>query len=139
MDAQFKKSNGHLEVNVAPEGMKYTKLYTFSIGIPFHSRYYFNSNLDHSTNVLQGGLRLNITGSTDFEFRQNNEVIRESLSQFHNNFTLQLELMVGFKGDFFDRLDLLNSSSFGVIYQPQPIFETGTKLSSIHFTWRFLF
>lgn len=139
-DGAIFPSNGELEISIAPDGMKYTKLYTFTIGVPVHGRYYFKPNLNDQTNVfLQGGIRFNIAGSTDFEFRENNEVFEEPLSEFHNNFSLQLELMIGFKGDFFDKLAILNSSSLGVIYQAQPIFESGTNLRPIHFTWRFLF
>lgn len=140
LDADFEGFQRRMNINLAPDGLKYTKLYTFNIGIPLHARYHFKPNINNQSNIfLQGGLRLNFAGSTYFEYRENNETFEESLSSFQNDFSLQLELMIGFKGDFFDKLAILNSSSLGIIYQTQPIFESGTNIKPVHLTWRFLF
>ena len=140
LDAIFESFRRKMNINLAPNGLKYTKLYTFNIGVPIHTRHYFKPNLNNQSNIfIQGGLRLNFAGSTYFEYRENNETFEESLSRFQNDFSLQLELMLGFKGDFFEKLAILNSSSLGVIYQTQPIFNSGTNIQPVHFTWRLLF
>lgn len=140
LDADFVPFQRRMNINLAPDGLKYTKLYTFNVGVPLHGRYYFKPNLNNQNNIfLQGGVRLNFAGTTYFEYRENNETFDESLSSYQNDFSLQLEVMVGFKGDFFNKFTILNSSSLGVIYQTQPIFDNGTNIKPVHFTWRFLF
>ncbi len=140
LDAEFVPVQRRMDINLASDGVKYTKLYTFNIGVPLHGRYYFKPNLNNQSNVfLQGGVRLNFAGTTYFVYRQNNEIIEESLSSYQNDFSLQFEFMLGFKGDFFEKIAILNSSSLGLIYQPQPIFDSGTNIKPVHFTWRFLF
>jgi hypothetical protein len=140
LDADFEPFQRSMTITLAPDGLKYAKLYTFNIGVPIQGRYYFKPNLRKQSNIfLQGGIRLSFAGSTYFEYRENNKTFEESLSQFQNNFLLQIEFMIGFKGDFFDNIAILNSSSLGVIYQTQPIFDAGTNIKPVHFTWRFLF
>ena len=105
LDAKFKALRRRMDVSLAPDGLKYTKLYTFNIGIPLQARYYFKPNTENKSNIfIQGGMRFNFAGSTYFEYRENNETFDESLSSFQNDFLLQIEIMVGLKVIFLIKL-----------------------------------
>ncbi|MEL6539026.1 MAG: hypothetical protein AAFQ98_26655, partial [Bacteroidota bacterium] len=63
-----------------------------------------------------------------------------SLSEYITPTTLQVEFMLGFKGQFFKNFDLLNASTLGFMYQVNAKFGEGsTEVYPLHFTWRFLF
>ena len=108
-----------------------------------------NSNSADSRNMfIQGGLRLtqslaflgNESTETYYFYRSSGENQSISLENFANQKGLQIEMMVGFKGQFFKKFDLLNASTLGFMYQLNPMFEeNSTELYPLHFTWRFLF
>ncbi|TVP49746.1 MAG: hypothetical protein EA341_08845 [Mongoliibacter sp.] len=56
-------------------------------------------------------------------------------------FNLQAELMLGFKGNYFKKLEILNASTFGLTYQFNSPLQAGNveNISPINLTWRFLF
>lgn len=145
-DLQFVPNGGLTIIEAGPD-KKYTGLRQTNIAIPAQVRYYFlkNINKDARNMFFQGGLRitqsLDFMGTgTSFYYRSagNNESI--SLSDYTNQTGFQLELMVGFKGQFFKKFDLLNASTLGLVYQLNPTFkENSSKFFPLHFTWRFLF
>lgn len=134
---------GDFQITIADNDIKYTKLTQRNISLPLQARIYYRPNTSKSSSnaYLQGGLRISANGTTSFSYRRNNEAISENLKAFANAYNLQAELMVGFKGNFFKRFDLLNASSIGVIYQFTQMFDDRAlqNIRPIHFTWRFLF
>jgi len=128
---------------------KYTSIRQNNITIPIQGRFYFLENYNAASRnmFLQGGLRLvqslafvSDDFGTTYHFRSNGENTQISLSDFSNQRTFQMELMIGFKGQFFKKFDLLNASTLGFIYQFTSIFKNGsTEVYPVHFTWRFLF
>jgi len=144
LDGQFLlQDNSSVELKPASEGMKYTRLGQSSINLPLHFRFYLHENKTRSTPnaYLQLGARLGI-GNTQFTYREGGEKYSVDLAEGSRRFIWQGELMLGFKDNFFSCLDLLNSSSIGVIYSISPIFESHSSkgdVRPIHFTWRFIF
>jgi hypothetical protein len=125
------------------DDIKYTRIKHSSINIPLHLRLYRhpNTSRQHSNAYIQFGGRLGWTGGADFNYRSGGEKFSRSLSEGSRNFIWQVEFMLGFKGEFFDCLGLLNSSSLGVIYSLDPLFssESEVNLQPLHFSWRFIF
>ena len=143
-------SNATLDLIQAGPEKKYTGIRQRNIALPIQARFYFlDNNASDSRNMfLQGGMRLvqslDFLGSenlgTTYNFRRNGENETISLSDYTNQTVVQLELMIGFKGQFFKRFDLLNASTLGFMYQISSTFEEGsTEVFPLHFTWRFLF
>ncbi|MCU0436897.1 MAG: outer membrane beta-barrel protein [Raineya sp.] len=144
LDGQFIQNQNSLTLMIAPNDVKYTKLSDFIINLPIQSRIYLHKNNHKNTSnaFLQTGLRIGLVGSTSFSYRQSNEKFSESLKDYTKPLIYQWELMIGFKGDFFKKIDFLNASTLGFIYQLSPIFDKQSltnQLTPIHFTWRFLF
>lgn len=150
--------NGDLESNTdggftlirAGNDKKYTGLRQRNLAIPLQGRYYFldNNAADARNMFIQSGVRftqsLDFLGAEGFEttyfYRSRGESESISLSDFTNQTSLQFELMVGFKGQFFKKFDLLNASTLGFMYQLNPMFgDNSTEIYPLHFTWRFLF
>ncbi|UOY08661.1 hypothetical protein L0P88_08925 [Muricauda sp. SCSIO 64092] len=134
----------------AGDDKKYTSIRQRNIAFPLQMRAYFyeNNNADTKNMFVQTGVRLVQTldfigsenlGSTYF-YRSRGEDNRTSISDFTNPTLLQAELMIGFKGQFFKKIDLLNASTLGFMYQFTPMLKNGsTAVFPVHFTWRFLF
>lgn len=145
-DLQFGPNGGFNIIEAGPE-KKYTGLRQVNIAVPAQIRYYLfeNTTADTRNMFFQGGLRiaqsLDFMGfGTTFYYRSNSENESISLSDYTNQTGFQLELMVGFKGQYFKKFDLLNSSTLGFIYQLNPTFkENSSQFLPLHFTWRFLF
>lgn len=73
-------------------------------------------------------------------FKTSLKVRHYEKGDFTNQTLFQAELMVGFKGQFFKRFDLLNASTLGLMYRFTPMLNEGsTRIFPLHFTWRFLF
>lgn len=136
-------------VQAGPE-RKYTGIRQRNIALPLQARFYFLSNntADSKNMFIQSGIRLvqslDFIGADDlgsiYYFRSNEERNQILLRDFVNQTSLQVEFMIGFKGQFFKRFDLLNASTLGFMYQFTPLFKEGsTEIYPIHFTWRFLF
>ena len=148
-DLQF-TSNAALDLIQAGPEKKYTGIRQRNVALPIQGRFYFldNNSSDSRNMFLQGGMRLvqslDFVGSeglgTTYYFRSNGENETVSLSDYTNQTTVQLELMIGFKGQFFKRFDLLNASTLGFMYQVNSTFKEGsTEIYPLHFTWRILF
>lgn len=148
-DLDFSSSSA-LNIVQAGHEKKYTGIRQRNIALPLQGRFYFiDNNSAHSKNMfVQGGLRLiqslDFVGyeslGTTYYYRSDGENEEVSLSDFTNQTALQMELMIGFKGQFFKRFDLLNASTLGFMYQLTPLFKAGsTQVHPVHFTWRFLF
>jgi hypothetical protein len=150
-DGDFEKNTDE-GFTLIPAGneKKYTGLRQRNLAIPLQFRYYFLNNYAAGTRnmFIQSGLRL--TQSLDFTeveglettyfFRSLGEDESVSLSEYANQTSLQLELMIGFKGQFFKNFDLLNASTLGFMYQLNPVLgDNSTEIYPLHFTWRFLF
>lgn len=127
----------------APNGIKYTRIFQNSLNLSAQARIYFKDNSSKKTSniFLQTGLRSAYNLSTTFAFRGNNENKNINLSHISSPLNLQGELMLGFKGNYFKKLEILNASSFGFTYQfTQPLMaEKVENFRPIHLTWRFLF
>ncbi|MEM8967650.1 MAG: hypothetical protein AAGE93_14620 [Bacteroidota bacterium] len=145
-DIQFGSNAGFTLIEAGPD-KKYTGLRQRNIAIPLQGRFYFlENNAASSRNMfVQSGLRfvqsLDFLGAeTSYFYRSEDENETLSLSDFTNQTSLQLELMIGFKGQFFQKFDLLNASTLGFMYQLNPMFDdNSSEILPIHFTWRFLF
>lgn len=148
-DVRF-TSPSTVDVVRAGTDKKYTGIRQRSLAFPVQLRTYLHENLDNNGRnmFVQGGVRLvqtlDFTGVDGLRslyfFRSEDETDGIHLSDFANQSLLQLELMIGFKGQFFEKFDLLNASSLGFMYQLTPMLNEGsTKISPLHFTWRFLF
>ncbi|UII74648.1 hypothetical protein LV716_10240 [Flagellimonas sp. HMM57] len=148
--------DGDLELsstlNIVQAGLdkKYTGIRQCNIAIPIQGRFYFldNNYADSKNMFVQSGIRfiqsLDFIGpeslGTTYYYRSNGEDEIVSLADFTNQTAVQLELMIGFKGQFFKRFDLLNASTLGFMYQPISLFKDGSsEIYPTHFTWRFLF
>lgn len=125
------------------DDIKYTRVKHSSVNIPLHLRLYWRQNTrpQESNAYIQFGGRLGWTDGADFSYRSGGEKFKRSLSEGSRKFIWQAEFMVGFKGEFFDCLGLLNSSSLGVIYSLDPLFTSGSDVNfqPVHFSWRFMF
>lgn len=136
-------ANDQTQIEVAPGDIKYTTIVRNNLALPLQLRYYFQpNNRPEDTGVyVQGGIRVALNGSSDFTYRQGGEAQSDDISGLTQQRTLSGEFMLGFKGNFFERIDLLNASSFGIIYQFTPVFAVSTTnaIRPIHVTWRFLF
>ncbi|WP_114749787.1 outer membrane beta-barrel protein [Pleomorphovibrio marinus] len=126
-----------------PDGIKYTRVFQNSLNLSAQTRFYFKENSSkQTTNIfLQIGLRGGYNLSTTFSFRENNENQSIDLSDVARPFNVQAELMLGFKGNYFKKLEILNASSFGLTYQFNSLLTAGNveNISPVHLTWRFLF
>ncbi|PRY90699.1 outer membrane beta-barrel protein [Mongoliibacter ruber] len=127
----------------APDGIKYSRIYQNSFNLSAQARLYFkDNNSKEKPNIfLQTGFRGGYNLSSTYSFRENNENQSINLSELANPFNLQAELMLGFKGNYFKKLEILNASSFGMTYQFNPLLTAGNveNIKPIHLTWRFLF
>lgn len=127
----------------APKGVKYTRLYHSSINLSIQTRFYFReNNSKQAPNIfIQTGLRGGYNFSSVMTYRENDQDESLNLSDIANPFNLQIELMLGFKGDFFKKLEILNASALGLTYQFGAVLEAGkvNHIKPIHLTWRFLF
>lgn len=141
LDGAFSLNEQELELVPADAGRKYNRLYNRNFAFPLQVRYYFadNRHKDKAGMYLQGGARLAYAWNASYQYRQNDESQNINLSDALQRFIVGAELMLGFKGNYFSSLDLLNASTLGVIYQASPVFEGSTSFSPLHFTWRFLF
>ncbi len=132
-----------LRVAPAPDGLKYAGITRNNLALPLQIRYYFKPNFDRDVpNIyLQGGVRFGLNGGSEFNYREGGESHSVDIANYTNNRILSGELMIGFKGAYFENFDLLNASSFGVIYQFTPLFAQSDQntVHPIHLTWRFLF
>lgn len=132
----------HLFIDNPIDQAKYTRIIQRNISLHTQLRYYFSDNLEKSSAAmfLQGGLRATLAGPTNFNYRMSGEPEEIDLGGFTNSIYLSAELMIGFKNDFFENFDLLNTSTLGFIYQMNPMFiNTNFDVYPMHFTWRFLF
>ncbi|MGY6743579.1 MAG: outer membrane beta-barrel protein [Cecembia sp.] len=127
----------------APDGVKYTRVFQNSLNLSTQARFYFKENSSKQTSniFLQTGLRGGYNLSTTFSFRENNQNQSLNLSEVARPFNLQAELMLGFKGNYFKKLEILNASTFGLTYQFNSPLSAGNieNVRPIHLTWRFLF
>ncbi|TVP47232.1 MAG: hypothetical protein EA341_12930 [Mongoliibacter sp.] len=127
----------------APDGIKYTRVFQNSLNLSAQARFYFkeNSSKETSNIFLQTGLRAGYNLSTTFSFRENDQNQSVNLSEVASPFNLQAELMLGFKGNYFKKLEILNASTFGFTYQfNSPLAaENVENIRPINLTWRFLF
>jgi hypothetical protein len=127
----------------APDGVKYTRVFQNSLNLSAQTRMYFReNNSKQASNVfLQTGIRCGYNLSTTFAFREDHQNQSINVSEAASTFNLQAELMLGFKGNYFKKLEILNASTFGLTYQFNPILQAGNVESTrpIHLTWRFLF
>ncbi|WP_194778099.1 outer membrane beta-barrel protein [Pararhodonellum marinum] len=127
----------------AQEGVKYTRIFQNSLNLSTQARFYFRENSSKQTSniFLQTGLRGGFNLSTTFAYRENNENQTINLSDLASPFNLQVELMLGFKGNYFKKLEILNASTFGFTYQFNSPLTAGNveKIRPINLTWRFLF
>lgn len=127
----------------APEGIKYSRIFQNSLNLSAQARFYFkeNSSKEKPNIFLQAGLRGGYNLSTTYSFREKNENQSFNLSELASPFNIQTELMLGFKGNYFKKLEILNASSFGLTYQFNPLLTAGNteNIKPIHLTWRFLF
>lgn len=144
LDGQFNQNQNSLTLRIAPDDIKYTKLNQVLINLPIQSRIYlYKNNHKNSSNAfLQTGLRIGLVGNTSFLYRKSYENFSEDLNAYTKPLIYQWEFMIGFKGDFFKKLDLLNASTLGLIYQLSPMFDKqylNNEIAPIHLTWRFLF
>lgn len=127
----------------APEGIKYTRLFQNSLNLSTQARIYLkeNTSKEKGNIFLQSGLRAGYNLSTTFAYRENSKNETVNLSDGASQFGLQAEIMLGIKGDYFEKLKILNASSFGLTYQfnsPLQI-ENVVNVRPVHLTWRFLF
>lgn len=141
LDAAFSLNNQALDLMPAAAGRKYNRLYNRNFAFPLQVRYYFanNSHKDKAGMYLQGGARMAYGWNASYQYRENEESKNLNVSNVLQRFIVGAELMIGFKGNYFSSLDLLNASTLGVIYQASPVFEGSHSFSPLHFTWRFLF
>ena len=127
----------------APVGIKYTRLYHINVNVSTGLRYYFkpNEGVDHASMYVQSGLRIGHNLWTDFTYRDGGNEQEMNLQPYSNAIIYQGEFLIGFKGDFFKNFVMLNSSSIGLIYQFNGIFQSeGTSsISPVHITWRLMF
>ncbi|WP_194973086.1 outer membrane beta-barrel protein [Aquiflexum lacus] len=127
----------------APDGIKYTRVFQNSLNLSAQTRIYFRENSSKQTSniFLQTGLRGGYNFSTTFGYRENNENQTINLSEVASPLNLQAELMIGFKGDYFKKLEILNASTFGLTYQFNSPLTAGNvdNIRPINLTWRFLF
>lgn len=127
----------------APDGIKYTRVFQNSLNLSAQARIYFKENSSKQTSniFLQTGLRGGYNLSTTFAFRENNQNQSLNLSEIASPFNLQAELMLGFKGNYFKKLEILNASTFGFTFQFNTPLRAGNVeiIKPIHLTWRFLF
>ena len=127
----------------APSGVKYTRLFQSSMNLSIQTRFYFRENNSRNApNIfVQTGLRGGYNLSSVMTYRENDQDESINLSEIVSPFNFQIELMLGFKGDFFKKLDILNASAFGLTYQVGNVLDAGNvdQVKPIHLTWRFLF
>ncbi len=127
----------------APDGIKYTRVFQNSLNLSAQTRFYFRENNSKQTpNIfIQTGLRGGYNLSTTFTYRDDNQNQTISLSEVASPFNFQAELMLGFKGNYFKKLEILNASTFGLTYQFNPLLQAGNveNIRPINLTWRFLF
>ena len=127
----------------APDGVKYTRIFQNSLNLSAQTRIYFRDNSsEQSSNIfLQAGFRAGYNLSTTFSYRESSAQESINLSEITQPINLQAEFLLGFKGAYFDKLAILNSSSFGLIYQFNNPWSAGNvgNVKPIHLTWRFLF
>lgn len=139
-------------LDIVPAGpeKKYTGIRQRNLAIPLQLRTYFldNNGANRRNMFLQGGFRfvqtLDFIGASGLRsvyfFRSEGEDDGVHLSDFANQTLLQTELMIGFKGQFFKKFDLLNASTLGIMYQFTPMLSDGsTRIAPLYLTWRFLF
>jgi hypothetical protein len=127
----------------APDGVKYTRVFQNSLNLSAQTRFYFKENSSKQTSniFVQTGLRGGYNLSTTYSYRENNQNQSINLSEVAGPFNLQAELMLGFKGNYFKKLEILNASTFGFTYQfNSPLLAENVEMvKPIHLTWRFLF
>lgn len=127
----------------APDGIKYTRVFQNSLNLSAQTRFYFRENSSKQTpNIfIQTGLRGGYNLSTTFAYREDNQNQTINLPDLASPFNLQAELMLGFKGNYFKKLEILNASTFGLTYQFNPPLQAGNveNIRPINLTWRFLF
>ncbi|GAB2621576.1 hypothetical protein [Belliella aquatica] len=127
----------------APDGVKFTRVFQNSLNLSAQTRIYFkdNSSKETSNIFLQTGLKGGYNLSTTFTYRENDQNESINLSNVASTFNLQAELMLGFKGNYFKKLEILNASSFGVTYQfHSPLKARNVEnIRPLNLTWRFLF
>lgn len=130
-------------ITKAPAGIKYTRVFQNSLNISAQARFYFKQNSSKQTSniFIQTGMRAGYNLSTTFTYRENNQNQSLNLSEIASPINLQAELMLGFKGNYFKSLQILNASSFGLTYQFNQLLTSDNvdKIRPIHLTWRFLF
>lgn len=127
----------------APDGVKYTRVFQNSLNLSAQARFYFKENSSKQTSniFLQTGLRGGYNLSTTYSYRENDQNQSINLSEVASPFNLQAELMLGFKGNYFKKLEILNASTFGFTYQFNSPLTAGNveNIRPINLTWRFLF
>ncbi len=148
-DLQFNSNTGFTLIEAASD-KKYTGLRQRNLAVPLQARFYFleNNAADSRNLFVQGGVRLiqslDFLGAeslaTSYYYRSEGASESLSLSDYTNQTGWQLELMIGFKGQFFKKFDLLNASTLGFMYQLNPMFDdNSSEVFPLNFTWRFLF
>ncbi len=143
LDGVFQMSGDKaVQLSQASPGVKYTRLTQSTLNVPLLTRFYLWDNMSRDTKnaFVQLGTRVSWSGN-EFSYRLAGEEQTRSLVDGSRSFIWHAEFAIGFKGQFFECFDLLNSSSFGVRYAINPIFsdESNVDLNPIHFTWRFIF
>jgi hypothetical protein len=138
-DGFFIQSNNKLQFVLAQPNFKYTKLTQFIINIPSQVRFPLNKSRKI---FIQTGFRLGLPVITNFSYRENNKRHLKNLSMNQSKIVYQVETLIGFSENCFKKIELLNGTTLGIMYQINPIFKPSkleTKLSPVHLTWRFLF
>lgn len=134
--------NEQLEIKTPIDEAKYTRIKQRNITAHSQIRFYLTENKtkEDAAMFFQGGLRVSLSGPTTFTYRMNNKREEKNLDGFKNEVYFGAEFMAGFKNDFFENFDLLNASTFGFIYQINPLFiNSNYDVLPMHFIWRFLF
>lgn len=149
---QRNSSNNNISLIQAPSGVKYTEIHQMTVGENLLCRYilktvnYKEPNMDNNRNCLksgsifiQAGFRLATPIYSVYYYRENNIDKSIPLGSYVNSLLLQTEVSIGAKGELKGIFSILSSSTIGIIYQFNPIFnENGAaKLSPIHISWRF--
>ena len=77
---------------------KYTRIIQRNITAHTQLRFYFSDNLkkDDAAMFLQGGLRVSLSGPTNFSYRMDNERQQLDIGGFRNSMYISTELMIGF-------------------------------------------
>ena len=150
---QSNASNKSLTLIQAPAGTKYTEIHQLmacgSLLCKYTLRGKTFKELDHDNGnstqkgslFVQAGLRLASPFLSEYQCRIDNSDKSISLNGYVNHLLFQTELSIGAKGELNGVLSLLDSSTIGIIYQFNPIFNNDgvAKLCPAHFSWRFYF